>query len=447
MRPLPHWDEFLTDIERLNRFVAPKRLLQYQRELLDTGGFDVASPVTGEKIRVTTSRIDHGRFAYRLDEDSRTWLLTGSLADQYALTFFLSNSGLTVCGGDKLRPGSVRDTRQREFLAIEQDVRNSLYADESVPANEVQLAMMIGHENFAHHLWNELSALEEWVAGASDEAIARLTIVPKYEPLGPLDEIFPRLKKAQFFRASLENQNSFLQSARLIVRPSSRIVSRRVRKRIVEYCGDAPTAHARPRVWISVRTGSRTPDNQVEFIVAAIGKILDTYPDAEFLLDGFSFPVGSDRDIRLANFHEAFKARSSECDGVIEEILRETHRILGSSKSARISSASGTAITDAIAVAGTCHYYICHSGTLQHKVGWLHDIPGVIHGPDNLHSSRLWHARQVEDGITPGQMPMEFIAPSTTPPTGSSLPRNVNYAIADVDRAADAIVGAMKKHL
>jgi hypothetical protein len=443
MQALAHWDAFLTDVERLNTYVAPKRLPRYQRDLLDSASFEVVSPVTGEKIRVTTSRMGNGCFAYRLH--SRMWLITGGLADQYSLNYFLSDTEFSVCGGGELRPGSVRDKHRREFLTMEQDHRNSLYED--IPDNGTQLAMMIGHENFAHHLWNELSALEEWMSGASDAAIAALTIVPKYEPLGPLDEIFPRLKAARFVRADLETQYSFLQGARIVVRPCGKIVSRAIRERIVEYCGDRLASGAWPRVWISVRTGSRTPDNQVAFIVAAAGKILAAYPDAEFLLDGFSFPVGFDRDVRFADLREIFKERSGECDAVIEKIIGEARNVLGSSKSARISSASGTSITDAIAAAGTCHYYVCHSGSLQHKIGWLHEIPGTIHGPNNLGSSRLWHVRQVEGGITPDVLPAELIATSTTPHSGPDLPRNINYAIADVDRAADAIAAAMKMRL
>jgi hypothetical protein len=366
------------------------------------------------------------------------------------LTYLLTDSELVVCGGGGFKPDSARAKLEREFLAMERDFRGSAFAD--IPGDGPHLVMEIGHVNFAQYLWNELSALEEWMSGASDQAIAGLTIVPRFEPLGPLDEIFPRLKKAQFFRASLQNQNSFLETARLIVRPSSRIVSRGIRERIVEYCGAQPMAHAWPRVWISVRTGSRTPDNQAEFIVATIGKILQAYPDAEFLLDGFSFPMDIDHGIRHAKSREgfkektreAFKARSRDCDAAIERTIGATRRILGSPSAARISSVSGIAITDAIAAAGTCHYYICHSGTLQHKIGWLHKIPGIIHSPT---ISRSWYAAQVEDGITPDELPMEFIAPSAIPTTALNLRRNFNYVITDVDKAADSIVATMKKRL
>jgi hypothetical protein len=314
--------------------------------------------------------------------------------------------------------------------------------------------LIIGHENFAHHLWNELPALDAWLARASDEAIARLQVVAIAEPLGPLHEIFPKLAAASFTRTRTNLEIP------LRVRLGSQMVTNRIRRIMLEYFGHQPVVPAvagilqmldslRPRVWISVRHGARTADNQLEFLLTTVKTITDAYPRAAFVFDGFSFPIGFFDDERTHAFREVFGHRSRTAAQFIQG-LKETATLELGIDASSMFDVSGLDLTGAVTIAGHCDYYICHGGTLQHKIGWFYSKPGFIHAAPAGIAHFLKQAQQAEGAVVPDALPAD-LASATTWPEGVqgilNIPRNSNYRILDVNRASEVILLAMRAHL
>jgi hypothetical protein len=124
-----------------------------------------------------------------------------------------------------------------------------------------------------------------------------------------------------------------------------------------------------PRIWISVRHGSRTPDNHADFLLAVVRRIFHSFPLASIVFDGFSFPVGFLSDPRTLASRESFMARATLDGRFIDFVCGRIAEEFGSNVQSRLCATSGLDIVEAIAVAACCNYYVCHSGTLQHKIG------------------------------------------------------------------------------
>jgi hypothetical protein len=199
----------------------------------------------------------------------------------------------------------------------------------------------------------------------------------------------------------------------------------------------------KPRVWISVRQGSRTPDNQAEFLAAVIAAILRANPDASFVLDGFSFPVGFSTDSRIGRWRALFRERAAIDKKLVDSLLCRIEDAHGCRIRGRFCSTTGLDVLDAMCVASFCTFYVCHAGTLQHKIGWIHDIPGLVHTSPNDHKYARWCTNFVENAIMPEFLPAELCIATGPPVHKQDIPRNYNYRITDVIRAAEVVADVL----
>ena len=450
-KPDERWLAFCSSVEELNAFRRPQVLRKYQADLLGCGSFAVISPNTGKKVSVARSMMLADRIAYLMPGESRSWLVTGPTRFGYPLWELITETD------SSRRLLGQADALPTELSRPEIETLATLQAErESVPARRATL--LVGDANFAHHLWNELAGLDEWLAGAADEDLSSLSIAAKAEPLGPLEWIFPRLSAASKLSAGGKKFRSRLGSAPIVTRVGSSLVTTRLRHRIKavseERADPAATHSARqtlqsswPRIWMSVRLGSRTADNLEEFLFETVSQILLAYPDAAVIFDGFSFPYAFFDDPRTMNMRKEFADRSAAVGLFIGQLRERIRRELGEAASSKLCSVSGQSLFDAIDLGRYCDYYVCHAGTLQHKIAWIHNIPGLIHLPLNTASRAAWHATQVEDGIVPDMLPEGLSVPTDPPASGRNQDRNFNYRISDVKKAAACVINSMQAHL
>lgn len=447
---LRHWPEFVAAVEASNAFLRPGALRRYQAEILSRGEFKVVSPHTGAPAitRSTAKQAPPGQIAYFFQGPPCFWLLTprGKFMHGHALSqvIFEDGSSRQNLSGPNWPDISV---------ATEQFQRLRGSPSETSPTHPGPPTLVIGHINFAHHLWNELGALQAWLCTASDQAIEKLSVIAVAEPLGPLEEIFPRLSSARIYRGKGKTPEINLK-----VRVGSCLVTSPIRETLRSYCalrgntlaaqkvlGEIGGRH--PVVWLSVRQNSRTPDNQLAFLRAVIRCILGVYDDAIFVVDGFSFPVDFFVDARTIDERALFSARSKDASTFVRSLRDEISRELGPDPASRLLDISGLNLTEAIHIGGHCDYYICHSGTLQHKIAWFHDVPGFIHTtPRDYHYAQRY-AKHVEDGVAPDILPPGFSVSTSSPDFRQDIPRNYNYRIVDEEKAAAAILGSMQQHL
>jgi hypothetical protein len=446
-----HWLAFLASVERLNDFRKPGVLRRYQERILELGRLEIVSPFSGNTLSVVCSDRIGSAIAYQFFDQERFWIITGPMQFAYPLSHLVDDRD-----GDirQLIPSmSPLDTKHQR--AINEHLRSG------PPATEVARTvpvLIIGHPNFAHHLWNELSALDEWLNTASDEAIAGLKIVATAEPFGPLRNIFPQLERASFLSVAEIASIKQMCATPLFVRTGSRLVTTRVRQTICDFSeshANRPIADSilgtltsgSPRIWISVRMKTRTADNQLELILAVLRRVFRTYSNATVAIDGFSYPMGFFDDLRKQKVYEGFVTRAEEAGEFITAIRSQVIAELGQHIGSRLCSISGLSLADAIHIGSCCDYYICHVGTLQHKIGWLHTIPGFIHFSPQGTTSAQWHANQVEGGIIPDFLPANLAVSTSAAVSKRSASRNFNYRVTDVDQAADLIIQSMRLRL
>ena len=424
-------------------------LRRYQSDILNQGGFCIVSPFSGDFIACESSTsFFRGQTAYFFPGSNAFWLLVqyGSVSFGYPLTEVVFESR-----GEPQRIHLWRRNHPQTNITGSDIARLFVIANETIDrSGKPGAALIIGHENFAHHIWNELSALEVWLASASDDVVARTPLKVTSEPLGPLHGLFPRLTAMRD-----RGRRKTLQSVPLRVRLGGQRVTTRVReilRRIAQERLELGVykryfdrfTNGNPKIWISVRHGSRTPDNQADFIFAVISAILQQYPDAVFVLDGFSFPVGFFHDPKTLPVRKIFLERAFIDRRFISSLRERIENAYGTEARARLFSTEGLDVLDAISVAGLCTFYVCHAGTLQHKIGWVHDIPGIVHTAPDDHEYALWCSNFVEGAILPAFVPADLCISTSPPIHKQDIPRNYNYFIRDVDLAAQAVLDAMK---
>ena len=446
------WLAFRRSVDELNAFRRPQVLRKYQADLLDSDSFALTSPLTGKEVLVTRSTMLADRGAYLIPDQARSWLVSGPTRFGFPLWELVTEA-------DRKRwllnsaNAETSDISEREIQAL------NAFPPEADNVLGRGTTLLIGDAHFAHHLWNELAGLDEWLAHATDDAVANLAIVTRAEPLGPLEWTFPRLLPALSGQADPARQRRrLLAGARVVTKVGSCRVTSRLREQIKavsdQRADPSATNRARqllqnawPRIWMSVRLESRTADNQEEFLLETIRRVFLAYPDAAVVFDGFSFPVGFFSDPRTMNLREEFTARSAAANAFIEHLREQIRARLGNSASSRLCSVSGLSLFDAINIGAYCEYYVCHAGTLQHKIAWIHNIPGLIHLPLNNEARAVWHAAQVEDGIVPDLMPAGLTIPTDPPASGRQRDRNFNYHFENVAKAADFVVSAMRARI
>ncbi|MBM3203739.1 glycosyltransferase family 61 protein, partial [Candidatus Woesearchaeota archaeon] len=269
------------------------------------------------------------------------------------------------------------------------------------------------------------------------------------EPLGFLEKLFPERIDLDIRRSDI-SPKAINRMAGCRVPIGSRKISARIQARVVDYLARVSGPEARrieqdfvqrhrPVFWLSVRDHDRTCRNQVAFLAALASGLLQAYPDSGILLDGFAFaPAEADLDTLLAN-----EQRAIQVAGTIEQLKCRIGESGRPQDVQRVCSVSGLDLLDNLYLARFADYYVCHAGTLQHKLGWLYKKPGVMHTyvqSDNAcRSIAAWYAHQVEEGVTPGILPPRFISTVDEDPTGQPA-RNKNYWIQDIPGVIDFIL-------
>src|SRR5437588_167030 len=121
------------------------------------------------------------------DRDARTDAMAGAHGLPYLGQFLAEIARMQSEEGDRFGR-----RYQREALA------QALAQDELPLRLPIRTVITMGHVNFAHHLWNELSALETIIQSGSLRADTSILVAR--ETLGPLEQIFPELKNQPIYR-------------------------------------------------------------------------------------------------------------------------------------------------------------------------------------------------------------------------------------------------------
>jgi tetratricopeptide (TPR) repeat protein len=241
-----------------------------------------------------------------------------------------------------------------------------------------KVAVLVNWDHFAHSLWNELSGINELIENKLLESSENFLFAVIAEPLGAIKDIFPEISSRNLKRIT-ENQlkKDIFENNYFITRIGSNFIKEDLVKRIYKVANkqcsisfkqeveEARKKHF-PLLWVSIRLGVRTWISQTEGITKIISELHKDFPDLGVVIDGYSLNNGFDSSPFL-----------------IEHIKEETKVVnnIRSSLSSNINiyDTIGCMLCQSIVWANAVDFYITHHGTIQHKIGWFANKPGIVH--------------------------------------------------------------------
>ncbi len=341
-------------------------------------------PWTGRAVRPFDTVVTFGRTLYSFGDTEMSLLVTGDSGNQ-VLGLLLPRLDVMVDLGSTA-PKYINDLSTVNSLAhlLHRASRNpgalaaALLADRTPAPARTVTALWGTMQNFAHNVWNYYSAFERLIERGLVGQIDELHFTGT-EFFGPVVDVLPELGAATLVRdehTSVRDPHPFSPD-HLIVQPGSYLVLREATERIGEAMRRRPTTNpeldppAEPRpfpvVWIGLRVGSRVWVDQEEQVPALVDRLHEVYPELVVVIDGFSYPVGTD-------------TASAKWDAAIDELhtIAETIRSRCSVPH-RVVNLVRTTLREAVLWARVTDVYLAPMGTAQHKVGWFGDADGAIY--------------------------------------------------------------------
>lgn len=191
-------------------------------------------------------------------------------------------------------------------------------------------------------------------------------------------------------------------------------------------------------LWVSLRQMYRRAVNEIEAILAIFKRLNRCGYEFEVILDGFSTPA----DLLFPGRYEP-----GYHEGLAKRTASVGQEVIAASKRAELThlhfyDATGCTLPEAVCQASRADYYICHHGTQQHKIGWLFDVPGIVHG--NVEVSRqnpaAWVQQQAGTLNCPQYLPTRFIADAENGGERKNLAYFKNYMFVQLDELAEFVV-------
>lgn len=294
-----------------------------------------------------------------------------------------------------LRRNGIRLEAESELLAAA-DARNA-----GIDASQHPRALRIGHNNFAHFLWNNLPALIHWeeeLASLVEDGKVSLHYFPGSEgqlrSLGTPEELLPQLAPAMGRTCPWPPVNA--------LRLGSTLVSLQARQRVMaslKCCLSAPAAA--PRLWLGVRhpNRGRAPLNILE-LFRELAALWPAASGGDVVVDGYTSETDSTRSKRD-------RRRKEESDPLVDAIAD------GAQQGERVLTTRDLSLRQSLALAGSSAFYVCGPGTIQHKIGWVWNKPGVVligPGPKADRERRVhWPGLMVEEGLLPEGLPQQLV--------------------------------------
>lgn len=333
-------------------------------------------PFSGREISTDCSFVlprGHGFVFYRFCSTEVFYLITGYPWSGFSKIGFYFPSAEIIIGREQTlgegKGAAAVNLLKGLMVANALSVRAYIQKKKSV-------AVWIGHNNFAHHLWNDLPAVETALEKGLLDRISYLLVT--HDTLGPLKSIFPEIPERKVRKVKSEDLfRAVLIEQLFVVRIGSNFITQSVADRVLKLAKETSSpailervAQARrdhyPLLWVSVRVKNRTWIRQEEGLARIISELFVDYPTLGVIFDGFS--VGYGMDV------------SAETKKMITELHRMVEKIRQCiPQEVAVYDTIGYGIHESIVWADSIDVYLCHHGTLHHKVGWIANKPGVVH--------------------------------------------------------------------
>lgn len=399
-------DSVLTDNEAIeNSYVLAQHneliTTSFQLEALKKQQLSAICPVTGKTIYSNKSILAEANqpIFYKFSESAEIFYLAIGRAALGYIKLYLYFPRLNTIAFLEEALWSRNEVDQfRSFvIANWQSVSDYFNMQQSSTS-----AALIDSLHFAHHLWNSLTGVNKLVKPEILDLVKKLIIAA--EPLGRIDQLFPELNPALIDRMPTESlPATILKNNIFVIRPGGKTISCDVLKRVDwvarEMCKHSTLVGASdfrknrwPILWVSIRTGNRTWASQAESIARIANELYKEFPSLGLIIDGYSVPHG-----------EALLSHANEASTIAREIQVASKIEAFIDKRIAIRNNIGMPMHESIVYAHTADCYLSHHGSLQHKIGWIANCPGVVHSNNTVLN-------------TPRQFPAFWARQDTIPP-------------------------------
>lgn len=398
-----------------NRIQANNDIREFQIQIIKDKCMYAVCPYSGEIIKSNQSVVvTRDVIFYRFSSKEVFYIITTHMGEGFKKgAIYFPKHELVVKNDHKI--WGLREEFIIQFKALLVTRFREFYDYFSYDYDSKKVAIIVGNPNYAHHLWNELSGLHRLYRKRTLHEIDKFFVLR--EPLGPIHQIFPEISahKIKYFNGSghsLEPVASDLlqevtSNKYLVVNVGDRFIKNDLADSVykvavknssfdvVNTVRKARKQHF-PLLWVSIRVDNRTWDNQVSGLTEIINLLAKDFPRLGVVFDGFSLPADY-----LTNRHLGPNDIELETMKCQNDIVSKINNGL-SNLEIGVFNTVGCSIWETNIWAHTIDIYLAHHGTIQHKVGWLANKPGIVHSnKKTLEKRNQWVANVREFGITP----------------------------------------------
>lgn len=403
----------------LNAFLSKGALRRYQDILLGEGRFTCPHPATGVQSILAGNYVIPGTaIFYYFAAEKPFVLVAASLKDGFPLLAAVTRNG--VVWADK--------QERRDLIPFAQSLLATPVPSPLQP--NARSRAIIGDANFAHFLWNEFPAFHATLKRHGNFDLDR-----RFDPFDLISTCAGKHGlPVQDLMTPGENSGWSIAPTTFLGATKCSSSDKAALMTHLKLPAYTPSAE---RIWLTVRDQGRTMENQVSFLSAFITAQCDRNPDTQFLIDGFSTPMDLERPI-----YNALRPKFMER---IAQAKSSVRTIANANPAAQIHDLTGQSLLAALRAIGTCGFYVSHTGTMQHKAGWLYPLPGVQHGNSaSLTPAALrWPARMVEGALDPFGLEPSIIKDTAVRGLPVQNDRNKDYIVTDIPASVRLVLAQM----
>jgi hypothetical protein len=312
----------------------------------------------------------------------------------------------------------------------------SLEARVGSPSRCIGLLDMV--TNFGHQAINHLSGVQR---------VLDFNLLKQMDELwvcgvlffGRVESLFPELDhRVRYFSTRWEVANELMYEPHQVIRIGSTYLPSKLRRRIMRSVPAVASGEQGNLLVVTVRAAGRICVNLPEIVAELYESLRETF-DFTIALDGWVIP------------ESAVGPRASPGGGVpqqytsaIRDEMDLAHQIQKRLPHGAISANTiGRSMLESLNELSVATCYFAHVGTLQHKLGLLLRLPGVVHGPRLQVCGPEGGPYYSEDGIPPVFIPEDAIEDL---PTTSSRGRSfADYRIVDMSFTKAALARVMRR--
>ncbi|WP_031231061.1 tetratricopeptide repeat protein [Asticcacaulis sp. YBE204] len=407
---------------QFNAWVGDRTLRQYQADLFTSGGISRFGTFLHDYALKGSMAFGHSSTAYAFcKSDDIVWAMTSGHGSGNSIdALYFTATRLLVVTNEAYLGFFESNLSFFDQVSIT-DIQGST-ADAPI--------LLIGHNNYAHFMWNELPGL---LLLKTLNPIPTLKQALLYEPYGPQEWLFGTALKERPAHTTFSPELYFYASAIVV---SAEAKAEIIRLSELNSSSLEPVPQASLRLWISLRLMYRHAVNQLDYLLALAQEVNDRGIDCDLMLDGLSLPW----DIDIGDRYPGTDKLRQNGDDVSRLALSLIEKLNARNLShIKVYDYTASDLCTATVAAGYANAYICNQGTQQHKIGWIHDRPGLIH-TNKMFSmtapSGEWVQTQCDGRSEAVVMPEYLIADCDSGNERQDLPAFRDYAFADPVEAA-----------